>query len=103
MAVDSAQVRSDLRADLFTLADSLNRYPDTTVTIVGHTDNTASAARNMRLGQMRADAIKNLLVRKGLSPGRITTESQGESNPIASNNTPDGRKENRRVELTIID
>ena len=52
---------------------------------------------------MRADAIKNLLVKKGLSPSRITTESQGESNPIASNNTPDGRKENRRVELTIID
>lgn len=73
------------------------------VQLVGHTDSTASADRNMRLGQKRADAIKNLLVRKGISSDRIITQSKGETTPIATNNTDAGRQQNRRVELTVID
>ncbi len=72
------------------------------VHLVGHTDNTASVRRNNYLGMLRADAVKNLLVSKGVSADRITTESMGESTPIATNNTAEGRKKNRRVELTII-
>ena len=70
--------------------------------VVGHTDNTASVRRNNYLGMLRADAVKNMLVGKGISTGRITTESKGESTPIATNTTDEGRKKNRRVELTII-
>ncbi len=72
------------------------------VHLVGHTDSTASAQRNMALGLNRANAIKNLMVRKGLSSDRIIVESQGETAPIASNETSEGRRANRRVELTII-
>jgi len=72
------------------------------VHLVGHTDNTASVRRNNYLGMLRTDAVKNLLVSKGVSADRITTESMGESTPIATNNTAEGRKKNRRVELTII-
>ncbi len=72
------------------------------VNLVGHTDNTSSAASNMRLGLKRANAIRNLLVRKGLDAARITVESKGEEQPIATNETADGRQENRRVELTVI-
>lgn len=73
------------------------------VHLVGHTDSSAGAARNQRLGQMRADAIKNLLVSKGLDSSRVIASSQGENQPIADNSTEVGRRANRRVELTIID
>jgi OOP family OmpA-OmpF porin len=72
------------------------------VHLVGHTDSTAGSQRNMALGLNRANAIKNLMVRKGLSSNRIIVESQGETAPIASNETSEGRRANRRVELTII-
>lgn len=72
------------------------------VQLVGHTDSTASSQRNMALGLNRANAIKNLMERKGLSSDRIIVESMGETSPIASNETPEGRRANRRVELTII-
>ncbi len=90
----------------------LNEYLDDLVTnlksnqdkvrLVGHTDSSAGAARNMRLGQMRANAIKNLLVRKGIDASRISTSSRGETSPIASNETEEGRQRNRRVELTVV-
>jgi len=72
------------------------------VHLTGHTDSSASSNRNMSLGLKRAQAIKSLLVNKGLSASRISTESKGETAPIASNDTRDGRQQNRRVELTII-
>ena len=72
------------------------------VLLVGHTDSSAGSARNMSLGLLRANAIKNLLTGKGLSAERITTQSKGETAPIASNDTSEGRRQNRRVELTII-
>lgn len=75
---------------------------DERVHLVGHTDNTAGSARNMSLGHMRANAIKNLLINKGLQPSRISTESKGETDPISTNDNPEGRRQNRRVELTII-
>ncbi|MBX2817260.1 MAG: OmpA family protein [Saprospiraceae bacterium] len=72
------------------------------VSLVGHTDSSAGAARNMRLGSMRAQAIKDILVAKGLEASRIDTSSKGETQPIATNNTEEGKQKNRRVELTII-
>ncbi len=72
------------------------------VQLVGHTDDSASAERNMRLGMMRANAIKDILVAKGLSASRILVQSKGEDEPIASNKTGEGRRQNRRVEITII-
>jgi len=95
--LDNAKLNAyldDLVAKLKTTNEKVN--------LVGHTDSTASASRNMSLGLKRANAIKNLLIRKGLSADRIITESKGETAPIASNDTSEGRQQNRRVELTII-
>lgn len=100
-AVDSAQVQPALRRDLFALADSLQRYPDTTVTIVGHTDNTGSAAYNQDLSERRARSVGRVLANAGVEGFRLRTIGAGENNPIASNQTAAGRAQNRRVDITI--
>lgn len=95
--LDNAKLNAYLDDLVAKLRDSTEK-----VYLVGHTDSTAGAARNMSLGLKRANAIKKLLIRKGLSAERIITESKGETAPIASNDTSEGRRQNRRVELTII-
>jgi outer membrane protein OmpA-like peptidoglycan-associated protein len=100
-ATDSAAVRSDLQRDLYTLAGSLNRYPDTTVEVVGHTDNTGDAAYNMNLSRQRASSVASVLEAGGVPSGRVITTGRGESDPIASNLTAEGRQANRRVEFII--
>lgn len=100
-ATDSAVVRPDLRNDLYALADNLNQYPNSTVEIVGHTDNTGSAAYNQDLSERRAAAVGAVIRNAGVSGGRIVTYGRGESQPVASNLTPDGRSQNRRVEIII--
>ncbi|KFE36084.1 OmpA family protein [Thioclava atlantica] len=100
-ATDSASVRPDLQRDLYTLAGSLNRYPDTTVEVIGHTDNTGTAAYNLQLSQRRAQAVSNILVDAGVPGYRVVPIGRGESQPIASNLTPEGRQANRRVEFVI--
>ncbi|RWR33412.1 OmpA family protein [Sinirhodobacter populi] len=100
-AVDSDVVRADLQRDLNTLAGSLNRYPNTTVQIVGHTDNTGAADYNQRLSQRRASSVAQVLIAAGVPSSRIVTVGRGEDQPIASNLTADGRAKNRRVEFVI--
>lgn len=99
--VDSATVRPQLRSDLNVLAGNLLRYPDSTVFVVGHTDNTGSAAYNQDLSQRRANAVTSVLLAGGVSPNRVVTTGRGEDQPIASNLTPEGRQLNRRVDITI--
>lgn len=100
-ATDSAVVRSDLQRDLYTLAGSLNRYPDTTVEVIGHTDNTGEASYNQRLSQDRANAVASVLIGAGVPRQRVVAYGRGEDQPVASNLTPDGRAQNRRVEFII--
>jgi outer membrane protein OmpA-like peptidoglycan-associated protein len=100
-AIDSATVQSGLQSDLGVLAGSLNRYPDTTVEIVGHTDNTGGAAYNQDLSTRRAQAVAGILINSGVSPQRLRTFGAGEDRPLASNLTPEGRAQNRRVDITI--
>ncbi len=90
-----------LVAYLDSLVERLEKT-DEKVNLVGHTDSSAGAARNMRLGLERAQAIKDILVDKGLPASRIMTSSKGESQPIADNNSTAGKQQNRRVELTIV-
>lgn len=101
-ATDSTYVQAGLRDDIQTVGLSLNRYPDTTVQVVGHTDNTGSAAYNQDLSQRRAGAVADILIDAGVSPGRIRTIGRGEDAPIASNLSPEGRAQNRRVEIIIL-
>ncbi len=101
-AVDSATLRPDLQADLRTLADNLNRYRDTDIRVVGHTDNTGTAAYNQQLSERRAASVAAVLRNAGVAPGRVSTAGRGMSEPVASNATPEGRARNRRVEIFII-
>ena len=72
------------------------------VVLTGHTDNTGSDADNLELGRARADAIQRILSQKGVPASQISTGSKGESQPVASNDTDEGRYENRRVEVRLI-
>ena len=101
-ATDSAAVQPSIQNDLYTVADNLNRYPNTRVEIVGHTDNTGSAAHNRDLSQRRADAVAAILRNGGVSGTRIAAYGRGEDQPVASNLTAEGRAQNRRVEIHII-
>ncbi len=100
--VDSAAVNPGIMNDLYTVADSLNRYPGSRVQVVGHTDNTGSAAYNADLSQRRAGAVASVLRGAGVSGARLNPVGMGEDQPIASNLSPAGRAQNRRVEIVII-
>lgn len=100
--VDSANVSASLQDDLYKVATSLNQYPDTTVQILGHTDNTGSAAHNQGLSQRRANAVADVLMNGGVPFGRIEAIGRGEDQPIASNLDDAGRRMNRRVEIVIL-
>lgn len=101
-ATDSTYVQSVLRDDLQAVAESLNRYPDTTVQVIGHTDNTGSAAYNQDLSRDRASAVADILIGNGVSAGRVQTIGRGEDDPAASNLSAEGRAQNRRVEIVIL-
>ena len=98
---DSAALKSNLRSDLFVLADSLNKYPQSIVTVTGHTDNTGSAAYNQNLSERRANSVANVLLDGGVSFNRVRAVGAGENQPIATNQTAAGRQQNRRVDISI--
>ena len=100
-AFDSAELRPDLTRDLQSIGASLQRYPDTRVIVTGHTDSTGEAGYNQRLSERRADSVAAVLRRSGVAPGRIVTRGAGQTQPIASNATAEGRARNRRVEIVI--
>lgn len=100
-ATDSASLRSDLTGDIRAVAGSLMRYPNSTIEVIGHTDNTGSAAYNQDLSQRRAVSVANVLRDSGVPNGRIAAFGRGEDQPIASNLSATGRAQNRRVEIII--
>ncbi len=83
------------------VAQILNRYPDTTIKVVGYTDSTGSESYNQQLSEQRANSVKNALVVKNVQTARISALGMGESNPIADNTTEGGRQLNRRVAIII--
>jgi outer membrane protein OmpA-like peptidoglycan-associated protein len=101
-AVNSSTLLAGAYDEINRVADVLNRYPQTTIVISGHTDSTGSEQYNQRLSERRADAVKNALLGMGVDPYRMTTVGFGKSKPIASNANEAGRQLNRRVELRII-
>ncbi|WP_026905300.1 OmpA family protein [Pedobacter glucosidilyticus] len=84
------------------LAASLNKYPDTDIMIIGHTDAIGSDAVNDKLSLERANAVRSYAVSKGVSTGRLKSSGKGKNEPIASNDTEEGRSQNRRVEIVIV-
>lgn len=97
----SATLAPEGRQILDQMAAALARMPTRTVDIIGHTDNSGSRASNIALSQARADAVKGYLVTKGISPQQMTTTGVGPDQPIASNDTNDGRAKNRRIEFRV--
>ncbi len=101
-ATDSARLTGSLRADLAVLASHLKKYPNSSVQVIGHTDNQGAASYNLNLSRQRAAAVSTVLLNHGVSPYRVTSIGRGEDQPVASNLTPEGRAQNRRVEIIII-
>jgi outer membrane protein OmpA-like peptidoglycan-associated protein len=83
------------------VANIMNKYPDTTIKIIGYTDSTGSEDYNLQLSQQRAVAVLNALAAQDVNSGRMTAIGMGESNPIADNSTAEGRMQNRRVNIVI--
>ena len=96
---------SDINADFFAVLNSValvvNKYEKTYIDIIGHTDNTGSAELNQRLSEARANSVARYLESQKVLPQRIVTSGMGMNNPIASNSTPEGRAQNRRVEIVL--
>ncbi|MEN8834045.1 MAG: OmpA family protein [Pacificibacter sp.] len=100
-ATDSSVVRAGLQSDISALARNLQDYPSTTVQVIGHTDNVGSAAYNQELSTRRASAVAAILTSNGVQPYRVHPYGRGEDAPVATNLTPEGREQNRRVEIVI--
>jgi outer membrane protein OmpA-like peptidoglycan-associated protein len=97
-----ATLQDAAKADLAKLASTLNKYPDTKVLIEGHTDDVGSDEFNLDLSQKRAQAVAAQLSGSKVDQTRFTLTGYGEAQPVALNDTPEGRQANRRVELAIF-
>jgi len=98
---DKAIVKPEYGDDIEKLADVMAGHPELKIAIEGHTDNVGALKYNMNLSQKRADAVKNVLVKKyGIDPARLTAKGFGETKPIADNKTKAGKQQNRRVEAS---
>jgi len=100
--VNKATLRPAAQANLEKMAAILKKYPDTNILIEGHTDATGSDEYNLELSRNRAGSVSNYLAGLAVDPSRFSTMGYGESQPIATNDTDDGRQQNRRVELAIM-
>ena len=100
--VNKATLRDASKAELAKLAQILNKYPDTNILVEGHTDNTGSEEYNLELSRQRAQSVENYLAGLNVNPTRFTIMGYGESQPIATNETAEGRQQNRRVDLAIM-
>lgn len=98
---DSAAIKPSAGATYAKIAGVLKDYDKTIIHVVGHTDSTGSDAYNQGLSEQRASAVANALMGNGLNSARILTEGRGESQPIASNASKDGQRQNRRVDIVI--
>ena len=101
-ALNSAQLNPEFDSVLDKVASTLVEYNQTMIQIAGHTDSTGSHAYNMKLSEQRAMSVKNYLAGRGVPAKRMVTVGAGPDYPVASNDTPEGRAENRRVEITIV-
>lgn len=99
--VDKAELKLTARDSIARAAEVLVKYPDTYITVEGHTDSTGPTDYNQKLSEQRADAVQVQLLRDGVPASRVSIKGYGESEPVGDNSTPEGRQSNRRVQLEI--
>ncbi|HEY6011784.1 MAG TPA: OmpA family protein [Nitrospirota bacterium] len=98
-----AVVKTEYQSEIERFAKFMNQYPEVKAQIAGHTDNRGDAKKNKALSEARAKAVMDVAVSKfGIAADRLTAKGYGQDKPIASNATPEGREQNRRVEAVII-
>jgi len=100
--IDKSELRPVSQTNLAELAEILNKYPDTNILIEGHTDNTGSDEHNMTLSKDRAQSVAIYLATLEVKSARFSTTGYGEAQPIAMNDTIEGRQKNRRVDIAVI-
>ncbi len=98
---NKSTLTSTAKANLDKLVKVFNEYPDTNIQIYGYTDSAGADDYNLKLSQQRASSVKTYLSGKGLSASRFVTSGLGEADPVATNDTPAGKSQNRRVEFAI--
>lgn len=98
---NSTEIKPQFYAVLNDVADVLEQYPATYVDVIGHADSTGDAGYNQRLSEQRAQAVAGYLIAQNVMRDRFYVGGMGETSPIASNDTPQGRAQNRRVEIII--
>jgi len=96
-----AELKGGAASNLNKLSAFLNKYPDRTVTIEGHTDSVGSDDYNLNLSQRRANSVQQFLLNQGIASSRLSASGKGENFPVASNESSSGRQMNRRVEVII--
>jgi len=101
-ATDSSDISSSFYPVLDSVALVINEFEKTYVDVVGHTDSTGAADYNQRLSERRADSVSRYLQSRGVLQARMVVRGMGASSPIASNATPAGRQQNRRVEIILV-
>ena len=100
-ATGSAAIDGESGAEVDNMAAILKAYPDVKVSVEGYTDNTGNPAGNQSLSQQRAESVVNRLVASGIDASRMTATGYGDANPVADNGTPEGRAQNRRIEVVV--
>jgi len=101
-ASGKATITGTSGAEVDNLASILKAYEDIKVNVEGFTDSQGNDANNQALSLRRAEAVRTRLIAAGISDKRITTKGFGEASPVATNDTPEGRAQNRRIEVTIV-
>jgi outer membrane protein OmpA-like peptidoglycan-associated protein len=101
-AVDSSSISPTFQRTLDSIANSMIQYPNSLIDVYGHTDSTGSDMYNQALSERRAQAVANYLISRGVSSSRIRWQGFGETQPVVSNDTDEGRARNRRVEIKIV-
>jgi outer membrane protein OmpA-like peptidoglycan-associated protein len=100
--VGKSTLKAGSQASLERIAGVLTQYPQHQILVEGHTDATGSDELNLQLSRNRASSVRSALVAGGVDASKITAEGYGESRPVASNDTREGRQQNRRVEIVIV-
>lgn len=101
-AVNSSKLETAAKANIEKLSKILNKYPDTNILVVGFTDSTGKEDFNMKLSEQRAKSVVDFTTSLGVSASRFTFKGLGPQEPVASNDTPEGRQANRRVEIAVF-